>query len=203
MQKSNVRSNHQKSCDFWQSCFAADDFAPSQKLQRQRIFCSSQSIEVNRSYIVGKKVGVPKVLNIIPPPQKKHTYTKTHTYPNTHTHTHTQSCMRGGRSKWLGGGSEHNVLCTLSRFALLCFSVALAVYYHIRNRNSTSVTGSMGDHNHHHQHHLLSTNQTHLHPQQQHQQQQEVILEIFNEKLHPLTVRNLPLLTINNHFKLV
>ncbi|XP_075242636.1 cyclin-Y-like protein 1 [Convolutriloba macropyga] len=70
--------------------------------------------------------------------------------------------------------------------------VALAVYYHIRNRNSTSVTGSMGDHNHHHQHHLLSTNQTHLHPQQQHQQQQEVILEIFNEKLHPLTDDYLP-----------
>ena len=110
MQKSNVRSNHQKSCDFWQSCFAADDFAPSQKLQRQRIFCSSQSIEVNRSYIVGKKVGVPKVLNIIPPP-KKHTYTKTHTYPNTHTHTHTHThnhvCVEGVRSGWGG----RNIMC--------------------------------------------------------------------------------------------
>ena len=127
LQKSNVRSNHQKSCDFWQSCFAADDFAPSQKLQRQRIFCSSQSIEVNRSYIVGKKVGVPKVLNIIPPP-KKHTYTKTHTYPNTHTHTHThtQSCMRGGRSKWLGGG--RNIMCCAHYHDSPCLTIVLNHY---------------------------------------------------------------------------
>ena len=92
---------------FFQSCFAADDFAPSQKLQRQRIFCSSQSIEVNRSYIVGKKVGVPKVLNIIPP---KKTYIHKNTHIPKHTHTHTQSCMRGGRSKWLGGGGR-NIMC--------------------------------------------------------------------------------------------
>ena len=113
------------------SCFAADDFAPSQKLQRQRIFCSSQSIEVNRSYIIGKKIGVPKRTKCHPPPKKKHTYTKTYTYPNTHTHTqhtqhthtHTQSWGVGGiRSGWWGGGgSEHNVLCTLSRFALSGF----------------------------------------------------------------------------------
>ena len=113
LQKSNVRSNHQKSCDFWQSCFAADDFAPSQKLQRQRIFCSSQSIEVNRSYIVGKKVGVPKVLNIIPPPKKTYIHKNTHIPKHTHTHTHTHNhvCVEGVRSGW--GGSEHNVLCTL------------------------------------------------------------------------------------------
>ena len=113
------------------SCFAADDFAPSQKLQRQRIFCSPQSIIVNRSYIVGKKIGIPKSTKYHPPPKKKTYIHKTHTYPNTHTHTqraHTQTNTimgRGGRSKWLGGGggSEHNVLCTLSRFALsICLS---------------------------------------------------------------------------------
>ena len=105
------------------SCFAADDFAPSQKLRRQRIFCSSQSVEVNRSYIVGKKIGVPKSSKYHPP--KKHTYTKTHIYPNTHTHTHNTHIHtimgRGGRSKLLGGWSEHNVLCTLSRFALFLY----------------------------------------------------------------------------------
>ena len=116
LQKSNARSNHQKSCDFWQSCFAADDFAPSQKLQRQRIFCSSQSIEVNRSYIVGKKVGVPKVLNIIPP--KKNIHTQKHTHTQTHTHTHTIMYAWRAFEVVGGGGSEHNVLCTLSRFAL-------------------------------------------------------------------------------------
>ena len=43
--------------------------------------------------------------------------------------------MRGGRSKWLGGGSEHNVLCTLSRFALL-----MCNFFVLRTSSSNSIT---------------------------------------------------------------
>ena len=87
------------------SCFAADDFAPSQKLQRQRIFCSSQSIEVNRSYIVGKKISVPKSTKY-DPPQKTYIHKNTQ-YPNIHTHTqHTHTHNHGAWRAFevVGGG---------------------------------------------------------------------------------------------------
>ena len=60
-----------------------------------------------------EKSRCPQSTKYHPPPKKnihtqKHTHTQTHTH--THTHTHTQSCMRGGRSKWLGGGGR-NIMC--------------------------------------------------------------------------------------------
>ena len=111
------------------SCFAADDFAPSQKLQRQRIFCSPQSIIVNRSYIVGKKIGIPKSTKYHPPPKKNIHTQNTHIPKHTHAHTTRTHTNKHNHGAWRafevvgGGGSEHNVLCTLSRFALsICLS---------------------------------------------------------------------------------
>ena len=113
------------------SCFAADDFAPSQKLQRQRSFCSSQSIEVNRSYIVGKKSVSPKVLNISPPPKKTCIHKNTHIPKHTHAHTTHTHNHRAWRAFEVVGGSEHNVLCTLSRFDFISdsYSFLLNVIY--------------------------------------------------------------------------